>query len=82
MRNPAWQETQHRLPTTFCQDRLLVCRYVISSAAKTSGPNMKQIGFIILAMIVTRSSALSLQAKLGLPRGNQLVGWAVLGKFF
>ncbi len=30
-------------------------------------------------MIVTRSSALSLQAKLGLPRGNQIVGWAVLG---
>jgi hypothetical protein len=41
---------------------------------------MKQIGFIILAMIVTRSSALSLQAKVGLPRGNQLVGWVVLGK--
>ncbi|KAH8783628.1 GPI ethanolamine phosphate transferase-like protein [Hyaloscypha finlandica] len=37
-----------------------------------------QIGLIILAMIVTRSSALSLQAKLGLPRGNQIVGWAVL----
>jgi phosphatidylinositol glycan class N len=30
-------------------------------------------------MIVTRSSALSLQAKLGLPRGNQFVGWSVLG---
>ncbi|KAF5009179.1 hypothetical protein FDECE_4580 [Fusarium decemcellulare] len=37
-----------------------------------------QIGLIILAMIVTRSSALSLQAKLGLPRGNQAVGWVVL----
>ena len=32
-------------------------------------------------MIVTRSSALSLQAKLGLPRGNQIVGWAVLGMY-
>jgi len=29
-------------------------------------------------MIVTRSSAISLQAKAGLPRGNQIVGWAVL----
>lgn len=37
-----------------------------------------QVGFIILAMVVTRSSALSIQAKLGLPRGNQIVGWSVL----
>jgi phosphatidylinositol glycan class N len=39
-----------------------------------------QIGLTILAMIVTRSSALSLQAKLGLPPGNQIIGWIVLGK--
>lgn len=32
----------------------------------------------MLAMIVTRSSALSLQAKQGLPRGNQVVGFIVL----
>ena len=32
----------------------------------------------MLAMIVTRSSALSLQAKEGLPLGNQVVGWIVL----
>ncbi|KAI1151631.1 GPI ethanolamine phosphate transferase 1 [Nemania diffusa] len=37
-----------------------------------------QTGLIILAMIVTRSSALSLQAKQGLPLGNQVVGWLVL----
>ncbi|KAL2023976.1 hypothetical protein VTK56DRAFT_211 [Thermocarpiscus australiensis] len=37
-----------------------------------------QIGLIILSMIVTRSSALSLQAKQGLPRGNQVMGWVVL----
>ena len=37
-----------------------------------------QIGLIILSMLVTRSSALSLQAKQGLPRGNQIVGWLVL----
>lgn len=41
--------------------------------------NTRQVGFIILAMVVTRSSALSLQAKMGLPRGNQIVGWNVLG---
>ena len=41
-----------------------------------------QIGLIVLAMLVTRSSALSLQAKLGLPRGNQIVGWLVLGKVY
>ncbi|KAK7748994.1 Glycosyl phosphatidyl inositol anchor synthesis [Cytospora paraplurivora] len=36
-----------------------------------------QIGLVALAMFVTRSSALSLQAKQGLPRGNQIVGWLV-----
>lgn len=39
-----------------------------------------QVGLVALAMVVTRSSALSLQAKQGLPRGNQIVGWLVLGK--
>lgn len=39
-----------------------------------------QVGLVALAMVVTRSSALSLQAKQGLPRGNQFVGWLVLGK--
>lgn len=39
-----------------------------------------QIGLTVLAMIVTRSSALSLQAKTGLPPGNQILGWLVLGK--
>ncbi|KAB5577758.1 GPI ethanolamine phosphate transferase 1 [Coniochaeta sp. 2T2.1] len=37
-----------------------------------------QIGLTVLAMIVTRSSALSLQAKTGLPPGNQIMGWIVL----
>ncbi|OTA90287.1 hypothetical protein M434DRAFT_398066 [Hypoxylon sp. CO27-5] len=37
-----------------------------------------QTGLVLLAMIVTRDSALSLQAKTGLPRGNQAVGWLVL----
>ena len=37
-----------------------------------------QIGLIVLAMIVTRSSIASIQAKKGLPVGNQLVGWFVL----
>lgn len=38
-----------------------------------------QIGLIILTILVTRSSVLSMQAKEGLPRGNQIVGWATLG---
>lgn len=37
-----------------------------------------QIGLVVLAMIVTRSSIESIQAKKGLPAGNQLVGWLVL----
>lgn len=39
-----------------------------------------QVGLIALAVVVTRSSVLSLQAKQGLPRGNQVVGWLVLSK--
>lgn len=38
-----------------------------------------QIGLIALAMVVTRSSVASLQAKQGLPLGTQIVGWIVLG---
>lgn len=41
-----------------------------------------QVGLVALAMVVTRSSALSLQAKQGLPRGNQIVGWLVLGRSY
>lgn len=37
-----------------------------------------QVGQIVLAMIVTRSSIISLQAKRGLPLGNQIAGWIVL----
>ena len=37
-----------------------------------------QIGLIMLAMIVTRSSVASLQAKAGLPLGNQVIGWTIL----
>lgn len=40
-----------------------------------------QIGLIVLSVIVTRSSALSLQAKQGLPPGNQILGWVVLGRY-
>ena len=41
---------------------------------------MHQIGLVFLAVIVTRSSAASLQAKQGLSLGNQAVGWLVMGK--
>jgi phosphatidylinositol glycan class N len=37
-----------------------------------------QIGLIALAMVVTRSSVASLQAKAGLPLGAQVTGWVVL----
>lgn len=39
-----------------------------------------QVGLIALAMLVTRSSVASLQAKHGLPLGTQLVGWFTLGE--
>lgn len=37
-----------------------------------------QIGLIMLAMFATRSSIASLQAKQGLPLGNQVIGWLIL----
>jgi len=37
-----------------------------------------QVGLVALAMLVTRSSIASLQAKAGLPLGTQVVGWVVL----
>lgn len=40
---------------------------------------MIKIGLTILSMVVTQTTAMSLQAKQGLPRGNQIVGWIVLG---
>ncbi|KAK5277878.1 Glycosyl phosphatidyl inositol anchor synthesis [Cryomyces antarcticus] len=39
-----------------------------------------QVGLIALAMLVTRSSIASLQAKKGLPLGTQVTGWTVLGQ--
>ncbi|KAF4552915.1 GPI ethanolamine phosphate transferase-like protein [Elsinoe fawcettii] len=37
-----------------------------------------QVGLVALAILVTRSSVASLQAKTGLPLGTQVVGWTVL----
>ena len=39
-----------------------------------------QVGLIVLATVVTRSSVASLQAKRGLPKGNQVMGWTILGR--
>ena len=39
-----------------------------------------QLGEIILAMLITRSSVAALQARRGLPLGNQVAGWMVLGR--
>jgi phosphatidylinositol glycan class N len=39
-----------------------------------------QVGLVALAMVVTRSSVASLQAKQGLPLGTQVVGWATLSE--
>ncbi|KAF3197900.1 Glycosyl phosphatidyl inositol anchor synthesis [Orbilia oligospora] len=38
-----------------------------------------QCGLIALSMAVTHSSVKSIQAKQGLPFGNQVVGWCILG---
>ena len=56
------------------------------AASRTDGLSRSilgvQIGLIVLAMVVTRSSINSLEAKRGLPVGNQIVGWLVLGMTF
>ena len=39
-----------------------------------------QVGLIVLAMVVTRSSVASLAARKGLPLGNQVTGWIVLSE--
>ncbi|EPS30736.1 hypothetical protein PDE_05688 [Penicillium oxalicum 114-2] len=53
-----------------------------SKASKpTSGSRIivgLQVGMVLLALIVTRSSVVALQAREGLPLGNQVVGWFVL----
>ena len=38
----------------------------------------EQVGLVALAMLVTKSSVTSLQARQGLPLGAQIVGWAVM----
>lgn len=48
------------------------------SSSQESLLNKNQTGLVLLATIVTRSSALSLQAKAGLPRSNQVAGWLIL----
>lgn len=56
----------------------------LSDAVSNSGSRVimgMQVGMVLLATIVTRSSAASLQAKQGLPLGNQVVGWGVLGRY-
>ena len=39
-----------------------------------------QVGLVVLAMVVTRSSVASLAARKGLPLGNQVTGWLVLSR--
>lgn len=39
-----------------------------------------QMGLVLLAMIVTRSSVITLQSREGLGSGNLYVGWFTLGK--
>ncbi|KAJ5631568.1 GPI ethanolamine phosphate transferase 1 [Penicillium longicatenatum] len=53
-----------------------------SAAVSTVGSRIivgTQVGLVLLALLVTRSSVSFLQARQGLPLGNQVVGWGVLG---
>ncbi|PBP16336.1 phosphatidylinositolglycan class N [Diplocarpon rosae] len=68
----------------FFEDKLLSRAKPAGNSARPADNGLSraligaQIGFIVLAILVTRSSVLSLQAKQGLPRGNQIVGWNIL----
>ena len=66
-----------------CEDYVLAdfnppCKSLSVELALSRSVAGIQIGLVFLSMWVTRSSALSLQAKQGLPHGNLVVGWAVL----
>lgn len=52
------------------EDKPLVSRTVIGI----------QVGLVMLAILVTRSSVTSIQSKQGLPLGTQLVGWLTMSK--
>ena len=67
----------------------LIFQKSITSRSRSQGANSgfdylsrsimgAQVGIILLAILVTRSSVASLQAKQGLPLGNQVTGWLVL----
>lgn len=70
---------------------LLFEKNITASSADEEHPSMPidnlsrgilgvQVGLIVLAMAVTKSSVTSLQARRGLPFGNQVVGWIILGE--
>lgn len=63
-----------QLPSTKCkeaaEEKPLVSRIVIGI----------QVGLIMLAIVVTRSSVASIQSKQGLPLGTQVVGWLTMSK--
>jgi phosphatidylinositol glycan class N len=64
--------------------RLIIGVQVRKSHVTTLDPNLThiyQVGLVAVAIIVTRSSVISLQAKQGLPLGTQVVGWLTLSKF-
>ncbi|KAL4812673.1 Phosphatidylinositolglycan class N-domain-containing protein [Aspergillus spinulosporus] len=62
------------------EDDILGTGHQLAAVSRKGSRNIMglQLGMVLLALIVTRSSAASLQAKQGLPFGNQVVGWGVL----
>ena len=59
----------------------LAFRYVFSCILGENLINTTvQVGLVALAILVTRSSVASLQAKQGLPVGTQMAGWVTFGK--
>ncbi|EPQ64288.1 Bgt-1735 [Blumeria graminis f. sp. tritici] len=56
------------------EDKLLSSKILLSRSLI----GVQQIGFIILAIFITYFNILSLKAKSGLRKGNQIVGWITL----
>jgi len=76
----SWDADANATPTTATSSHNNIVGASASASSRTWSRSILgvQSGLILLAMIVTKSSIESLQARRGLPVGNQVVSWLTL----